>query len=360
MPRSSLLVVVLVLLGCGDPPAAPRVEREPSRATAVTAPGSAPEVTQPRLAPWGVLFVRSCSVWTATHLVVAADAVTICDGHELDLATGAFRRAREEGWFDADGHVWDDSRAEPDGARRLATRADGAALVSSSRGTRLRVRAGATTAEETVFPFAADQGAFIGDRIVLLSNNDAVWLARGAPARAVEAPPATPAGYEALAPIIERNTDSDDPAWPAFGNDGGSQYTRRISDVAGFQSRAGWVTVSRYDVAELSRARDDDEWASFAMARHLDLGEQRTAKTWRDAAGRRVARGHTYIGGCERAHIDVEVRERAGGAIEVWTATSGQRGALTGALGAMPRDARTVSAVRGDAYVGDPSIGAVR
>ena len=96
------------------------------------------------------------------------------------------------------------------------------------------------------------------------------------------------------------------------------------------------------------------------MARHLDLGDQRSAKTWRDASGRRFARGHVYIGGCERAHVDVEVRERPGGGIEVWTATDGRRGTIADVLGPMPRDAHAVRAVRGDAYVGDPSIGAVR
>lgn len=69
-----------------------------------------------------------------------------------------------------------------------------------------------------------------------------------------------------------------------------------------------------------------------------------------------MVRGHTYIGGCERAHIDVLVRETEGG-LEIWTAISGRRGAFETALGRIPRDARPVRAAENDRYEGDPSIG---
>jgi hypothetical protein len=93
------------------------------------------------------------------------------------------------------------------------------------------------------------------------------------------------------------------------------------------------------------------------MERYLDPGEQRWARFYRDGSGLRVVRGHVYIGGCERTHTSVMVREREDG-IEIWTAHSGSPRAPR-ALPPIPSDARRVPGVVGDSYEGDPSIGAV-
>ena len=121
------------------------------------------------------------------------------------------------------------------------------------------------------------------------------------------------------------------------------------------RGRFALVVVSRSEAVELSRFDDLEGWASAAAARYVDPGSQRWAKAWRGEAGREM-RGHAYIGGCERTHIDVVVRER-GPVLERWRVYTSDGESGDAILGETPSHARSLASVRGDSYEGDPSIG---
>jgi hypothetical protein len=163
-----------------------------------------------------------------------------------------------------------------------------------------------------------------------------------------------PAGFEPLAPDVDGDTRS-------FEGDG-AVIGRDLADVAAFSSESqgyAHIVVSRSDAAELARFADDDErWAHMVAARYVDRGDDRWARWWRDDEGTRTLRGHTYIGGCERTHIDYLVVER-GPTLELWT-TYTARGDVDGVYGALPSRAREVAEQRAPAYPGDPSIGRAR
>ena len=204
---------------------------------------------------------------------------------------------------------------------------------------------------ERVVGRRADQAAFAGDEIVLVAGRSLFWLHRGEPRELPELPPpSAPRGLIALHASV-------DGEFPSFEGDG-EVIGRRVDDVAAFVAQGDrWaqVVVARSDAGELARFTDDAAWARAAAARYVDPGSQRWAKTWRSAEGR-VMRGHTYIGGCERSHIDVELRERAG-VLERWRVVTGEGEGIDAILGPTPSDARTVEGVRGDSYEGDPSTG---
>ncbi len=225
-----------------------------------------------------------------------------------------------------------------------------AALVSRDATTELwRAAAGALEVEQ-VYGRRADEASLAGDEIVLVASHGLVWLHRGEPRALPELPaPRAPAGMRALRADVDGEHAS-------FEGDG-EYLSRGPNDVAAFV-RAGrryaHAVVSRSDALEMSRFAAETDWGRAVAARYLDPGSQRWAKIWRGEEGR-VLRGHVYIGGCERTHIVVEVRER-GELLERWMVYTGD-GRVDDVLGPIPADARIVEGVAGDSYEGDPSIG---
>jgi hypothetical protein len=358
--RLILAALVASLASCDD--AAPPLRPEPVNTAPAPAERLTPAASGEEIAPWTIRFIRRCSVWGPKYLIHQRDTIVACDGHVFDAETAALREIREIADHESEAfYAAQEDRTDAAGVTTLATRPDGATLISGVRGTELRIHEGTRMRVEPLLPFESERGLFIGERIVALTQSgDTVWLERGGPPLPPVPVPAAPAGYHALEAVLSRpdaDEDSERAPWPSFVRDG-SSYPRGLSDIAAFEGDAH-LTVSRSDAAELSLAPDDLTWARFAMERHLDQGEQRSARTWRDEAGHRVARGHVYIGGCERAHIEVAVREIPGG-IEIWSATAGARRDAANALGPVPATARPVPGVGGDHYQGDPSIGAVR
>lgn len=69
-------------------------------------------------------------------------------------------------------------------------------------------------------------------------------------------------------------------------------------------------------------------------------------------------RGHTWIGGCERTHVDVAVIERED-RLELWIAYTGERAEIDRILPAVPPGARRIDDGARDGYAGDPSIGRI-
>ena len=203
---------------------------------------------------------------------------------------------------------------------------------------------------ELVYGRRPSEGAFAGDEIVLAVSHGLVWLHRGAPRALPTLPlPTPPDGFTAL-----RSTADGESA--SFEGEGDT-YPRGPNDVAAFVARGRFalVVVSRSEAVELSRFDDLEGWASAAAARYVDPGSQRWAKAWRGEAGREM-RGHAYIGGCERTHIDVVVRER-GPVLERWRVYTSDGEGGDAILGETPSHARSLASVRGDSYEGDPSIG---
>lgn len=239
-------------------------------------------------------------------------------------------------------------------ARILDVSHEGAALISSEGRTELWTRDGETIEIELVVDESAESGAFTGASIVLMtSGHGQLWMYRG-PALTLPSapPPMAPPGLETLEPT--RNG-----GMPSFeGKDG--EFVRGTGDVAAFWSNAlGLVAVSRSDTTEFARfANDDAEWSRMVAARYVEGGELRWAYRFRDAEGRRVVLGHSYIGGCERTHIDVRIVEHDG-FLERWTVQSSLREGVDEILGARPPDAVEIESARRDLYGGDPSIGAL-
>jgi hypothetical protein len=233
------------------------------------------------------------------------------------------------------------------------------ALVSSFDGVELERIAGGRLEIERVFDARAAQGVFAGERIVLmLEGRDVVWLERGAPDLPATAAPPVPEGFVALEPAIVASNDDRAAPRAVFRDSDGDEYMRNRTHVAAFVSVTDAVFVSRTDTVELSRFRDGDvRWAQAVAARYLDRGQHRWAKTWRDEHGRRVFRGHTYIGGCERSDIDLSIREDDRG-LERWELTEASEGAIERLFGAVPSSAIEVD-LGESRYEGDPSIGRV-
>ena len=141
-----------------------------------------------------------------------------------------------------------------------------------------------------------------------------------------------------------------------------SRSTRARDEVAAFEHPGegfAHVVVAWSDRAELARFEHDDAaWGRAVMARYVEHGSERTAHVYRDASGARRLRGHAYIGGCERTHIDVRVRELPD-ALEHWTMHTGEREHVDALLGAIPPSAIAIDDGWRDRYAGDPSTGAI-
>lgn len=230
----------------------------------------------------------------------------------------------------------------------------GAALVTGRGATELWTLEGGAIRVQPVFAGLATRGAFVGESVVLeLSSRATVWLHRGAPRALSSAPvPSAPPGFTALLPDQEGDA-------PTFEGDGDT-LNRDLGDVAAFSGESAHVVVSRSDASELARFADDDAaWARMVAARYVERGSDRWAYFHRDAAGRRVVVGHSYIGGCERTHTDVRVTELDGQTLERWRVYSGERDGIDSILGAHPSDAVEILSARSDTYEGDPSIGSL-
>lgn len=225
-----------------------------------------------------------------------------------------------------------------------------AALVSRRDATELWRAAGGTLEVERVYARRADAASFAGEEIVLAASHGLVWLHRGEPRALPELPaPRPPAEMRAL----RADVDGEHASFEGHGE----YLPRGPNDVAAFVRTGRRFThaiVSRSDAFEMSRFAGEADWGRAVAARYLDPGSQRWAKIWRGEEGR-VLRGHVYIGGCERTHIVVEVRER-GELLERWMVYTGD-GRVDDVLGPIPADARIVDGVAGDSYEGDPSIG---
>lgn len=255
-------------------------------------------------------------------------------------------------WIADDGEILAE-REVHGGWAFLDVAADGAMLIAREDRTELWAFVDGEARVEPVYERRAEAGSFAGGEIVLSSAGSLVWLHRGDPgALASLAAPAPPPGMRALRPDV-------DGAAATF--EGGAAVSARLpNDVAAFESdgpRYAHVVVSRSDAGELSRFADDEGWARMVAARYLEPGDRQWAKHWRGDEGR-VLRGHSYIGGCERMHSDVLVRERDG-VLERWIVHTGDGEGLEPILGAVPDDARDARLLRDDAYRGDPSIGAL-
>lgn len=228
--------------------------------------------------------------------------------------------------------------------------ASDAALVSRRDTTELWRAAGGTLEVEQVYARRADAASFAGEEIVIAASHGLVWLHRGEARALPELPaPRAPAGMRAL----RADVDGEHASFEGHGE----HLPRGPNDVAAFVRTGRRFThaiVSRSDALEMSRFAGETDWGRAVAARYLDPGSQRWAKIWRGEEGR-VLRGHVYIGGCERTHIVVEVRERRD-LLERWMVYTGD-GRVDDVLGPIPPDARIVEGVAGDSYEGDPSIG---
>lgn len=261
-------------------------------------------------------------------------------------------------WLRSDGAVIAERPAEE--ARLLAIGPEGEALVEvEGERTERWTLQGDAIEVETLFPRPASEAAFAGSQIVLsLRTPGVVWLHRGPARRAPDADVPAPEGFTPLEPAV-------DAGWPVWRSETGGQWPRAANDVAAFVQRGGYVAlrVASAERAELARFEADDAaWARVVAARFVEAGDERWATYWRDDEGRAL-RGHAYIGGCERTHVDVRVRER-GDAIELRVMHTGlqqqdREALLRAGLGAVPADALPAPGVDGGGYPGDPSIGRV-
>ncbi|MFK7986243.1 MAG: hypothetical protein AB8I08_09440 [Sandaracinaceae bacterium] len=234
-----------------------------------------------------------------------------------------------------------------DGSALIATEGDGRGEYGSAGRTERWWRDGSEVRTEVVYPHSAYSAVYVGDEIALRVFDDVIWLHRGAPFALPELPlPEAPEGY-----LVYETTDAH-----TYEGERGT-FARALNDVVMFGPRGegALLRVSRSDAAELARYTDLDGWARAAMARYLEPGNERWAKAFHDDDGNRVMRGHSYIGGCERAHVDVLVRER-GTALERWRAY-GSAPTTVGPLGRIPDDAHDIEDGVPEGYAGDPSIG---
>jgi hypothetical protein len=226
---------------------------------------------------------------------------------------------------------------------------DGEALVSTEDAV-LRVDLLSLDAE--LVASISGSAHFAGDEIVVAGGGGQMLvLARGASWTAPHLDAATPDGFTRLQPGFVDH-------WPVWVGDG-STYDRRGGAIAAFHAERGrlpFVTVSSLDPRELARAGTNDAlWGAMLGARHVGVGSDTSLRVFRDGEGRRVFRGHTYVGGCERSHFDVRVRE-LDGALELTIVVTARRERVTELLGEIPDDALALSPWY-DAYDGDPSIG---
>lgn len=245
----------------------------------------------------------------------------------------------------------------------LAVREDGSALVTTNGDDRGSAADRQGRVErwwledgevrtEVVYERAADRGAFVGDdEIALMVFENLVWLHRGPALELPELPePQPPEGYERYRATEEHTFEG------ARGT-----FARAPHDVAMFGAtdpEGGLLRVSRSDAEELAGFEGLDAWARAVMSRYVEVGTDRWAKAWTDEDGARVLRGHSYIGGCERTHIDVLVRER-GQTLERWVALNGDP-TRDGPFARIPDDAHDVEDGIVDRYAGDPSTGPLR
>jgi len=259
-------------------------------------------------------------------------------------------------WLRSDGAVIAERPAEE--ARLLAIGPEGEALVEvEGERTERWTLQGDAIEVETLFPRPASAAAYAGSQIVLsLPTSTFVWLHRGPARRPPVGDLEPPEGFTRLAAGEEDGS-------PVWRSETGGSWPREGSDVAAFVRRHVVVTVARTDRAELARFEADDAaWARVVAARFVEPGAERWATYWRDDEGRAL-RGHAYIGGCERTHVDVLARER-GDAIELRVMHTGlqqqdREALLRAGLGAVPADALPAPGVDGGGYPGDPSIGRV-
>ncbi len=259
-------------------------------------------------------------------------------------------------WLDESGAVLE-TRTVPD-ANVKAISAEGVAIVVHGSRTELWRFADGRTQIETLFEAPAEDALFAGEQIVIrLPPENIVWLARGAPGLGSDAAPSAPEGFEPLEPAAERNDEGRPVA--VFRGPAGTTFPRSRTHIAAFVSRESELFVSRIDAVELSRFRDDTSWARAVAARYMEGGEERWARSWRDADGRRVLRGHSFIGGCERVHVHILVRERESGS-EMWKLFGDDADDIERALGTIPTDAVAVPDAERPRYAVDPSIGASR
>lgn len=275
-------------------------------------------------------------------------------GRVRDVAWDAARdrifvvRAGRAGFLGSDGRELA-LRDTIDGLSVLDLSPGGDVLVTHAEGTAIWRLDGSDIHVETVYGRHVDNGAFAGDDIVLSHPAGAlVWLHRGEPRERHLQPPDAPRGFVSMA----RAVDGDSATFR-----GESLIGRGPNDVAAFERRGTLIVVQHSDAIELARFADDASWARMVAERYLDRGAQRWAKHWRDESGR-VVRGHTFIGGCERVHLDVLIRER-GDVLERWIVNSDNGRRLDPILGAIPADAREIPEATSDRYEGDPSIGSV-
>jgi len=272
--------------------------------------------------------------------------------------------SRRAYWLELDGTVRE--RIELAGIREpqildIAPSGERVLLGSSAR-TVILARDGDETHEEHVVEVGSTSGAFAGEDQVVVGTQtqDTLWLHRGEPQTLPTLPlPQLPDSFVQYRPT-RAGVAMD------FVNEEGS-ITRGLTDVAAFDDRdsSAPVYVARSDASELARfTRDDTAWGRAAADRYLVLGAERWAVVARDAEGRRVLRGHAYIGGCERTHTDLLLREDRGvlERLIIYTGVEQRHRELLvdRAVGPTPAGALRILNPDDSGYAGDPSIGPVR
>ncbi len=126
--------------------------------------------------------------------------------------------------------------------------------------------------------------------------------------------------------------------------------------MGGPDARRAFVTLAYLDPSEFAEiAVDDASWGRALLGRFVERAEQRWGRVYVED-GRRIFRGHAYIGGCEQSHSDLLIVDM-GAVLELWTATSPHGAGRL--FGRIPDDALVAEDVWESRYVGDPSIGAV-
>lgn len=424
--RLSKSLLAALALGCSSP----------SVAAAPSGPAAASLETTAPLAPWGIARMRSCGWSGIFDLSVSDDRILACHGTVFSRADGRLIEQRPRGLEADDEYVAPSSDAPACAGASLVGRLGGRAaclvddhlfveggegrrlaLASDSRfvGDRLLVVDGEglaifdtidrirrlpgerlaildatdavvlladeqrvirveldTLTIETVLDHPAFLGVIAGDEILLISDRELLWLARGAheppPIRAI----ATPPGLVAMS----AGDDDGAPVWIG----GGGMMNRARDEVAAFvrirplaePDEEAWmshfvelsspdtlqVTVAVSDASELADL-DDDTWARALARRFVPSGPGDDPRFARTTSGR-VLWDHQYTGGCARVHVDLMVRE-VGGVLERWTVESGERPALrrrvAAILGPIPRDARRLAVERTVPL--DPSIARV-
>ena len=267
-------------------------------------------------------------------------------------------------WLDSSGRVVT-SEPHAAGVELLASDADSVVVAEDGRTELWSLRSGQAEVE-VLYDRRAEAAAVSGDQIVLsVVPNTLVWLRRTEGAAATPSPaanaataslpiPDPPAGFTAL----EAGSDGTESVFR------GSQvlFNRAPHEIAAFvRDGRGFaiVRVMRSDADEMAHfASNDAAWAAAVATRYVEAGAQRWAKFFRDEEGSRVLRGHAYIGGCERTHFDVLVRER-GQILERWVVATNDGRSMDAILGPIPGEARAVQRARSDEYRGDPSVGPV-